>query len=149
VKWVVVLACAGCIDKLGPEVGPLRVDASSETGGCDADGDPAHTVSFSADIVGNVFAHNGCTSCHTPGGDNPIGLQMSGLDLSSYSTLRTGGGRSGAQIVIDGMPCESILYQKLGPAPPFGERMPRGKPPLGAADLALVHDWIAEGAHDN
>ena len=43
-----------------------------------------------------------------------------------------------------------MLVQKLGPAPPFGARMPRNGPPyLPASDVALITDWILEGAHDN
>ena len=35
-------------------------------------------------------------------------------------------------------------------APPFGARMPRNGPPyLPASDVALITDWIIEGAHDN
>jgi hypothetical protein len=148
VKWLLAVACAGCIDRLGPDVGPLRVDGAM-SGSCDADSDPVHAVSFSRDLHDGVFQRGGCLDCHTSQGSNPIGLEMSGLDLSSYGKLRAGGGRSGAQIVVDAMPCESILYQKLGPAPPFGARMPYQRSPLADADILLVHDWIAEGAHDN
>jgi len=144
-RAVLLVVLAGCLDKIGPEVGPPhQVDPQ-----CDTDSDPMHDVSFANDIFGGVLERNHCISCHTAQGNDPIGLQQSGLDLSSYAKLRAGGGRSGAAIVIDGQPCESILYQKIGSSPPFGARMPLNMAPVSAADLALVHDWIAEGAHDN
>jgi hypothetical protein len=61
-----------------------------------------------------------------------------------------GGFHSGAQIVVAGDPCASIMYQKLSDAPPFGSRMPLNGPPFWTDDeLQLLHDWIAEGASDN
>ena len=98
-------------------------------------------------ILGGVFRRGGCDDCHTSDG---LGLRQSGLDLRSYTTLRTGGGRSGASIVIDRDPCASILVQKIEPGPPFGRRMPYNGPPyLSTTDIQLVRDWISEGARDN
>jgi hypothetical protein len=154
VRWLLPLALAagGCLAAIAPDVGPPAscTGAACVDGGVpacsNADSDPAVAVSFAADLLGGVFRRYGCTSCHTDG----IGAQQSGLRLASYATLRTGGGRTGATIVIDGQPCQSLLPQKLSNAPPFGRRMPYNGPPyLTTAELKLVHDWIAEGAHDN
>ena len=136
-----VLCLTGCLDTFGPEVGPLQQSAS-----CDTDGDPAQDVSFATDIVDRVFRRGGCPRCHTNGGD---GVTQSGFDIASYATVRAGGTRSKADIVIEAQPCTSILLQKVGDAPPFGARMPRESSPLSAADQQLIHDWIAEGANDN
>ena len=145
IRPILLVACAGCLDRLGPEVGPpQQIDPS-----CDADSDAEHTVSFATEILGGVLQRNHCLTCHTPTGETPIGLQQSGLDMSSYTKLRAGGGRSGASIIIDDKPCESILYQKIGPSPPFGSRMPLNLSPVPHPDQLLLHDWIAEGAHDN
>lgn len=142
----------GCLRAFAPEVGPAR---ATDAGTGDATGagcanaveHPDPTVSFSTDLQRGVFERARCNNCHTGDG---IGVTQSGLDLSSYSSLRTGGGRSGANIVVAGTPCASILYQKLGAAPPFGRRMPYDGPPyLTTTELQLVHDWIAEGARDN
>jgi hypothetical protein len=162
--WLVAtvgwLALAGCLKAIGPDVGPPQsppdaaavadgsldgslIDGNSACG----DSNPAATVSFATDLLGGVFTKRGCVKCHTGGGQ---GVQQSGFSLASYATLRTGGGRSGANIVVDFMPCQSVLAQKISPAPPFGRRMPYNGPPyLSAAELQLVTDWIAEGAHDN
>lgn len=140
------LLATGCLGVLAPDVGPPS-GTTDATACSNADSNPAMTVSFSVHLKNGVFQRGGCATCHTGDG---LGLQQSGLDLSSYATLRAGGGRSGAAIVVDGMPCASILAQKIGTAPPFGRRMPYNGPPyLSDADILLVRDWIAEGAHDN
>lgn len=132
----------GCLDVIAPDVGPLQ----QPSGSCDDDSDPSQSVAFATGIVDGVFRRGGCPRCHTNGGD---GVQQSGFDIATYTTLRAGGTRSKADIVIDGKPCTSILYEKVSPAPPFGARMPRGESPLSTADQLLLHDWIAEGALAN
>lgn len=148
--WFALLVLVGgCLDQLGPEVGPL---AATGSGGGDAltcagDSNPAVTVSYKTDIAGGVFRRGKCDGCHS---GNGIGVSQSGLDLSSYAKLRTGGGRTGATIVVSGMPCESLIVQKIETSPPFGRRMPYNGPPyLSTEDITLVRDWIAEGASDN
>jgi hypothetical protein len=153
VVCLLAIAATGCLQSFAPDVGPLATSCSGSAcgdaaGGCsNADSDAAASVSFAADILGGVFKRGGCTKCHTGDG---MGIQQSGLSLASYASLRTGGGRSGANIVIDFKPCTSILAEKINTAPPFGRRMPYNGPPyLSAADITLVQDWIAEGARDN
>ena len=143
-KIALLCVLAGCAQLIEPDVGP---PAHAVCG--DVDSDPQHDVSFSRDVVSIVDEYH-CRDCHTPGGKTPIGFQVGGLDLSSYDTLRAGGARSGAAIVVPGMPCESVLLQKLSAGPPFGARMPLDGPTyLGAEDLRLIADWITEGARDN
>jgi hypothetical protein len=54
--------------------------------------------------------------------------------------------------VVAGDPERSFLYLKLGGEPPIadipaiGTRMPPRAPPIDAADLELVRDWILQGA---
>jgi hypothetical protein len=143
--WLMVaLPAAACVDMLGPEVGPLADNRCELT-----DSDPATIVSFASDLLGGALGRTDtdCVRCHTAGGG---GLRDSGLDLGSYATLRLGGNRSRQTIVVAGDPCASVLVQKLGPAPPCCARMPRNGPPyLPASDVALITDWILEGAHDN
>jgi hypothetical protein len=140
------LACAGCLDTLGPPVGsPLRAT-------CDGtDSDPDVDVRFETEIRLGVFDRSDvhCTRCHTPGGESPIGLQVGGLDLSSLTTLRAGGVQGGDAIIRQDDPCASVLIQKLGAAPPFGARMPLDGPPYVTATDLLILDWIVEGARDN
>jgi hypothetical protein len=142
---VALAAAAGC--SLEPDVGPRLA------GTCDdSDGHTVKPVSFIGDIHPLIVrSGGGGCGCHlpVPNGDG-VGTQISGLNLSSLSTLRMGGLRSGAKIIVAGEPCSSIMYQKLSDAPPFGSRMPLNGPPFWTADeLQLLHDWIAEGASDN
>jgi hypothetical protein len=138
------LAAGGC--SLTPDVGQRLA------GTCDdSDGHAGKPVLFSSDIRPLIYRPMGGCGCHlpTPNG-NGVGTQISGLNLSSLSTLRRGGLNSGAKVVIAGEPCASIMYQKLSDAPPFGSRMPLNGPPYWTPDeLQLLHDWIAEGANDN
>lgn len=146
-RWLLglAIAAAGCA-RLEPDVGPLLA------GTCDdSDTNPATGVSFSAQIRPLLNRPSGGCSCHMPEPGGPgTGTQLSGLNLSSWASLRAGGNNSGTQIVLGGQPCDSILYQKLSEAPPFGSRMPLDGPPYFSADeLRLIHDWIAEGALNN
>lgn len=144
---IAVALGAGCLDSFEPDVGePIQALCTDE------DSDPSTPVSFLTDIQAGLFERPdlACTVCHTPGGATPIGLRTSGLNLSSYASLLRGGDDSGADIVVPGRPCESVLFQKVSPAPPFGARMPLDGPPfLGERELQLVADWIAEGADED
>jgi len=133
----------GCVNALEPDVGaPLRELCVNE------DSDPLIETSFSRDIRGALFEDvgGGCVLCHLPGG---IGTALSGLELSTYETLRAGGTASGTSIVVPGVPCDSIIWQKVSPAPPSGARMPLNRPPLSSVQIRTLRDWIAEGARDN
>jgi hypothetical protein len=140
-RAALLVVLAGCLDSLGPEVGPAQSNRCLSS-----DSDPDHDVSFRRDIAPILSAR--CANCHTPGGNTPIGIEIGRLDLSSYDTLRAGGAVSGANIVVPGDPCASVIVQKLGPGPPFGSRMPLNGI-LSATSLQLIHDWIAEGALDD
>ncbi len=137
-------AWSGCLDPLEPDVGPPL------TASClDLDSDEETDVGFDDEILTSILAEQ-CFRCHTPEGDNPIGVTVGGLDLSSYTTMRAGGAVGGADIVVSGRPCESVLVQKISDYPPFGARMPLGGPSyLTEAEQQLIRDWIAEGARDN
>lgn len=143
-------AFAGCyaaIDDLDPQVGGALSERCANQ-----DSDPDHDVSFSKQILPVLKRQNvaiGCT-CHQPTEPNPIGVEQSGLDLSSHAALMRGGNNSKANLVIPGQPCDSVLWQKISAGPPFGARMPFSGPPfLDDATRVLFADWIAEGAHDD
>ena len=145
VAWLIFVT--GCLDGLAPDTGPPLRAACSGT-----DSDPSRSVRFGVEIRDGIFgrADVHCVRCHTASGATPIGLDVGGLDLASYDSLRRGGVQSGADIVKPGDPCASILVQKLGAGPPFGARMPLDGPPyVSDADLRRIRDWIGEGAHDN
>jgi len=141
-----VLGAGGCLTDLEPQVGALLQSPCA-----DEDSDPGAAVGFGADILDALLAQpvGGCMSCHDPSQGSPLGFTVGGLDLSSYAGLRRGGAQGGSDVVVPEQPCSSVLVLKLGPAPPFGSRMPLNGPPfLSPAEQQRVRDWIAEGAHE-
>lgn len=141
------LSLGACLGAFEPEVGELRAGVCTPQ-----DSDPAYDVSFSQDVLPLLersAPEPGC-GCHLSSARRPIGIELSGLDLTSYASLMRGGNQSREDIVVPGDPCASVLVQKLSSAPPFGARMPSSGPPyLSPAEHALIADWIAEGANDN
>lgn len=109
------------------------------------------TVSFSTQIQAPILTP-ACTACHTDEGRTPA----SGLNLrsgQSYSNLVgvASVGKAGAIRVIVGNPSGSYLVQKLeGAADIVGLRMPRNGPPyLTTEQVALIRQWIQNGAPNN
>src|SRR6516162_4655682 len=80
-----------------------------------------------------------CVGCHQPA------MKSSGLDLTTYDGLRTGGKRGPA--FSTGAPAESLVlrYMNGEMKPP----MPLGAPPLAKADIDLVGEWVRAGARDD
>ena len=152
-KLAIALVLVGCSLDVAPDVGPLQSQA--DAGAFDPDGavfvpglcgdsDPLVQVSFSQHIRPlTARSPGGCLSCHGSS-------TTSGFSLGSYEALRRGGQNSGTRIVVPGKPCDSVIVQKLGYAPPFGARMPYNGPPYySSVELTLFRDWIAEGALNN
>lgn len=141
------LACLDAVDALDPNVGkPLQDRCVNQ------DSDPDQEVSFARHVLPLLKGQAGPVgcACHQPSDPNPIGLEQTGLDLSTYDSLRAGGINTGAQIVVEAQPCDSFIWQKISPGPPFGARMPFNGPPfLSDDERRLIADWIAEGARDN
>jgi len=53
-------------------------------------------------------------------------------------------------LVIPGDSASSLVFQKVSQnSPPVGSRMPSLGDPLTAGELALLRDWIDQGALDN
>jgi mono/diheme cytochrome c family protein len=109
------------------------------------------TVTFSTQIQQQIL-DPACTSCHTDQGRTPA----SGLNLRSgvaHSQLVgvASVGKPGAIRVIAGNPSGSYLIQKLeGASDIVGLRMPRNGPPyLTDAQIALIRQWIQNGAPNN
>src|ERR1700732_2761195 len=80
------------------------------------------------------------SSCY--GGHGPK-MQMAGLRLDEKSAALAGG-QAGA-VIIPGKSADSPLFRRvagLGDQP----RMPMGGKPLDASQIALVREWIDQGA---
>jgi len=110
-----------------------------------------NTVTFSTQIQQQILTP-ACTGCHTDEGRTP----SSGLNLktgAAYAQLVgvASVGKAGAIRVIAGNPSGSYLIQKLeGASDIVGLRMPRNGPPfLTDAQVALIRQWIQNGAPNN
>jgi hypothetical protein len=139
------VAACGSLD---PQVGEMLPACR------DVDSNPNVSVSFGTTIrpwmnhsAQDPTGH-GCKACHYSTESTHLGLDLSGLDLSTLGQLRRGGVTSGTNIVIPGKPCESALLQKLrGTYSVMPARMPRDGPPYWTPVwMQAVSDWIAEGA---
>jgi hypothetical protein len=90
-------------------------------------------ISFSKDVA--PILNSNCVGCHA---NNPKG----GLRLDTFAGMKKGGS-SGALLVIK-QPDRSLIMQRL--LARGNDRMPKGKNPLKAAEIAVISKWIAEGA---
>ena len=96
------------------------------------------TVHFSAYVQPKLLA--GC-SCHT--GSSP----QNGFNVATYTSLRSGGQNSGANIVIAGDTVNSILIKRLKGT--GVNRMPAGGPFFADTTITKIGIWIMQGAKNN
>lgn len=125
-------ACAGNGDGLDPNGRPLDED----TGG-------TLQPTFQS-IQDNVFTPM-CTGCHA-GAGAPVGLRLN--EGSSYALLVNASSGEVPTLlrVQPGNPDASYLIQKLEGTAAVGSRMPLNAPPLPASTIAVIRQWIANGA---
>ena len=91
--------------------------------------------SFNADILPILTNRCAFAGCHVAGGPD-------GIDLRTYKALRAGGEDGPSVIAADARDSELVEQIVEGKMPPNG-------PPLPAAQIQLIIDWINEGAKDN
>ncbi len=109
-------------------------------------GEGSSPVSFKNDVTPILKKH--CLPCHAEESYNP-----SELSLDSYSDLMAGG-KHGTP-VVPGKADESIIVQKVGSNPPFGDQMPLKKKSAPTPDrltdeeIGTIKAWINQGAKDN
>lgn len=100
------------------------------------------TVSYSAQV--QPIIEKRCMECHQPGA---AGYEASGLEMTSHASLMRGT-RYGS-IVEPGEPMNSVLNQLVeGRAHP-SIAMPHGRNRLPDSEIALLREWVAQGARDN
>jgi mono/diheme cytochrome c family protein len=97
--------------------------------------DTTPKVDFARDIQ-PILAAN-CYKCHGPS------LQMARLRLDAKRTALAGG-QSG-KVILPGQAPSSILYQRISGLSKQ-ERMPMGPTALAPEQIALIRDWINQGA---
>jgi hypothetical protein len=95
-------------------------------------------------IQDNVFTPV-CTGCHA-GASAPLGLRLD--EGSSYALLVNASSVEVPSLrrVQPGNPDASYLIQKLEGTAAVGSRMPLNAPPLPASTIAVIRQWITNGA---
>ena len=91
--------------------------------------------SFNTDILPILTERCAIAECHVVEGPHDI-------DLRTYDTLMKGGDEGA--IVIAGDARESEIVEEIADG-----KMPPEGPPLDAAQIQLIIDWINEGAKNN
>lgn len=99
----------------------------------------AEPVDYSRNV--RPILEKNCVGCHHHGSlDQPA--MSGGLALDSYDAVLKGGKEP---IVKPGQASESELLRRLEASDP-AVRMPRGGPPLPAESIAVIRQWIEDGA---
>ena len=91
--------------------------------------------SFNADILPILTNRCAFAGCHVAGGPE-------GIDLRTYNAVIAGGNDDHTVIAGDARDSELVEQIVEGEMPPNG-------PPLPAAQIQLIIDWINEGAKNN
>jgi hypothetical protein len=121
-----VLMIAGCGSQPAPAAPKTETSVTTD-------------VSFAKDI--QPIFNQSCMPCHAGGKD-----AKGSYDLTCY-TGAVGSGKSSIANVLPGDADSSTLCLRLsGAIPP---QMPKGRPPLDAAQLATIKNWINQGAKNN
>ena len=127
----------------------VNLTSFGQTKGTDSGTASKGDVSFSAEVF--PIIKKNCLPCHAEDNFNP-----SELSLDSYDHLMAGGKHG--ESVLPGKSGESPLVTKLGPEPPFGDRMPfdrkrkkglKSTKVLDEKEIHLIATWIDQGAKDN
>ncbi|MCB0763449.1 MAG: hypothetical protein KDB84_02005, partial [Flavobacteriales bacterium] len=141
--WVVVLlgglvlAVSGC--KHEPILGPMEEEDNGGGGGPDPiDPCDPNIVYFDQQILPILISNCAVPGCHNmPTDDNDD------IEITSYNTLM------GSGILDTNDPFDSDFWEVINDTDP-DDRMPRPpQNPLSAEQLALIQQWLQQGAQNN
>jgi mono/diheme cytochrome c family protein len=90
--------------------------------------------------------NNNCTECHA-GGGAPHGLRLDAANSYANIVDVPSDEVPSLKRVDPGDPDNSYLVQKVEGTAAVGGRMPLNRTPLSAATIALIRQWISEGAN--
>jgi hypothetical protein len=142
ILWLCLLA--PCVALLGGCAGSGQgLDANGRPPGSGGGGGGQLTATFQS-IQDDVFTPI-CSVCHA-GGAAPQGLRLDAVN--SYAMIV---GVPSAEVssllrVKPGDPDNSYLVQKIEGHAAVGAQMPFGGPPLPAATIAAIRQWVTDGA---
>src|SRR5258708_2804506 len=92
------------------------------------------------DDVRPIFSRR-CFACHS------AAEMRAGLSLESYAGVLKGGGSG--EILKPGRPGASILYHAVAHEGNGVPQMPLGLPNIPDAEIAVIRDWMQQGALEN
>ena len=100
-------------------------------------------ISYSQDVMPILEAN--CLSCHQAGG---AGFETSGFSMASYDDLMKGT-EAGPMVLPGDVEGSNLLVLMEGRADP-SISMPHGRmKPVRSEEIALIRQWIAQGAKNN
>ncbi len=100
-------------------------------------------ISFARDV--KPILDKNCLACHQGGG---AGFEASGLGMTSYDDLMKGT-NAGQMVIAGDVEGSNLVVLMEGRADP-SISMPHGKlDPVPSADIAIIKQWIAQGARNN
>jgi hypothetical protein len=111
------------------------------------DGGVASEASCEQDVEADILAVRCAGSvCHSAGEQKAAGLDLVSPDVAARvrNVASASAECGGSMLVVPGDPGGSLLYQKLGEAPPCGSRMPLAQEALSADESDCVRSWIQE-----
>jgi hypothetical protein len=101
-------------------------------------------VSFSNQIQPIFNKNNQCTGCH--GGSGGLTI-TAGVSYNNLVNINAQSSCTALKRVLPFDADNSVLYKKVS-GTTCGSRMPQGSS-LSASDIALIRDWINQGANNN
>ena len=112
--------------------------------GCSAE-PPNKVASFQKDVLPILQAN--CAECHTPPAGQ--GYQKTGLAVDTYDNLMKG--TKMGPVVIAGQSLNSSLNRLIEGRPGVDPsiQMPHGKVKMPDAQLAVIRNWVDQGAKNN
>lgn len=117
--------------------------------GLDQNGRPGGTTGLLAPTIESIQDHvftPRCVECHA-GANAPQGLRLEDAQTSYDHLVNVFSSQSPTLFRVEpGDPDNSYLVHKLEGTQSVGNRMPNGRPPLPAETIAVIRQWIADGA---
>ena len=101
---------------------------------------PGEPVSYYKHV--RPILQGACHGCHQPA------KAKGGYVMTGFAALVKGGDDEGAA-VVPGKPAESSLIKSVTPGPDGKVTMPKKGDPLKPQEVALISQWISEGAKDD
>jgi hypothetical protein len=135
---------------------PSKANGPIDYQGCDLSqmpkpaGQDGLATTFSS-IYSTILQPNCAGPCHHAGSGQPTHLHMDSLQQTYDTLLGINGDKPSESMlpfVTPNDPTQSFLYLKVGPNPPFGERMPAGGM-LPQESIDAIGTWITQGGNNN